>query len=68
MMKDLLKTNGTLVQWSLLGTWLDDFGFSPDRLKSAYGDAGFKDIKISQPFSLNKSEGEKKVVMVVASS
>ena len=68
MLKGLLKHNGTIVQWDWLGTGHDDFGFSPDQLKSAYGDAGFKDIKISQPFSLTKSEGEKKVVMVVAIS
>ena len=68
MMKILLIHNGTLVQWDWLGTGHDDFGFSPEQLKSAYGKAGFNNIKISQPFSLTKSEGEKKVVMVVASS
>jgi hypothetical protein len=67
LLKGLLKTGGILVQWDWLDTGQDDFGFSPDQLKSAYNKAGFKAVKISQPFSLTKSEGEKKVVMVIAS-
>lgn len=55
------------MQWDWLDTGQDDFGFSPDQLKSAYNKAGFKAVKISQTFSLTKSEGEKKVVMVIAS-
>lgn len=66
ILKNLLKPNGTVVQWDWLGTGQDDFGFSPEQLQSAYSKAGFKMVKISQPFSLNKSEGEKKVVMSVA--
>lgn len=66
LLKGLLKTGGILVQWDWLGTGQDDFGFSPDQLKSVYDEAGFKEVKISQPFSLTKSEGEKKVVMALA--
>ena len=63
MLKGMLNPEGLLVQWDWLGTGEDDFGFSPEQLKSAYQTAGFEDVKISQPFSLTKSEGEKKVVM-----
>ncbi|MDG1438093.1 MAG: hypothetical protein P8P98_03885, partial [Emcibacteraceae bacterium] len=71
MLKDYLKPRGTIVQWDWLGSDDgskddSDFGFTPARLESAYKQAGFKFINITQPFSLKKADGEMKVVMCVA--
>jgi predicted TPR repeat methyltransferase len=67
MLKGYLKPGGTIVQWDWLGSEDDsDFGFTPARLETAYKQAGFKSINITQPFSLKKADGEMKVIMCVA--
>lgn len=66
MLRKLLMPGGMLLQWDWLGNGKDNFGFSSEQLKKVYNQAGFKNITIKQPFSLTKSEGEMKVVMVVA--
>lgn len=68
LLKSFLKSGGKLVQWDWLATSDDDdFGFEYEQLEKAYAEAGFNDVKITQPFSLKKADGEMKVVMCVAS-
>jgi predicted TPR repeat methyltransferase len=67
LLKGLLKSGGKLVQWDWLAASHDgDFGFGFEQLEKAYAKAGFKDVNITQPFSLKKETGEMKVVMCVA--
>ncbi|MBT5074961.1 MAG: class I SAM-dependent methyltransferase [Kordiimonadaceae bacterium] len=63
-LRGLLKPDGKLFQWD----WHakdgeDDFGFSKEQLEKAYVNAGFENIKITQPFSLEKADGSRKVIM-----
>ena len=67
LLKGLLKPRGKLLQWDWLAKDDEgDFGFSKERLELVYSNAGFKDIKITQPFSLEKAHGSMKVIMCVA--
>lgn len=64
LLKGLLKSDGKLLQWDWLAQDNDsDFGFSVERLETTYANAGFKDINITQPFSLEKGDGSMKVIM-----
>lgn len=68
LLKGLLKSGGKLLQWDWLAKDDEgDFGFSKERLELAYSNAGFKNINITQPFSLEKAHGSMKVIMCVAS-
>lgn len=68
LLRGLLKSGGKLLQWDWLAKDEEEgFGFSKERLETAYTNAGFKDVKITQPFSLEKAEGPMKVIMCVAS-
>jgi 2-polyprenyl-3-methyl-5-hydroxy-6-metoxy-1,4-benzoquinol methylase len=67
LLKSLLTKNGVFVQWDWLaqeeGT---STGLTNDRVQSALNNAGFNSISITQPFSLESSEGTMDVLMASA--
>ena len=69
VIKSLLSDKGTFVQWDWLASTEDaDFGLTTSRVKSALTKAGFQNISITQPFSMESPEGSREVLMAVASS
>ncbi|MFC1536815.1 class I SAM-dependent DNA methyltransferase [Pseudomonadota bacterium] len=69
VIKSLLADKGTFIQWDwLASTEGADFGLTESRVKSALMNAGFNNISINQPFSMESSDCFRKVLMAVASS
>jgi len=67
LLKTLLIPNGHFVQWDWLETIKDPgFGFTKNRIESAFINSGFQVLSISEPFSLTSKDGEMKVIMGVA--
>ncbi len=67
LIKSLMAEKGTFVQWDwLASTEGDEFGLTASRVKSALMNAGFKDISIIHPFSMESPEGCRDVLMAVA--
>ena len=67
LLKTLLTPNGHFVQWDWLETIKDPgFGFTNNRIESAFINSGFQVMSISEPFSLTSKDGEMKVIMGVA--
>ena len=67
LLKTLLIPNGHFVQWDWLETIKDPgFGFTNNRIESAFINSGFQVLSISKPFSLTSKDGEMKVIMGVA--
>ncbi len=67
MLKGILKPNGLFVQWD----WMEEksspgFGFSVDRIDSAYSHIGFEPKSIREVFTVESKGGNMKVVMGVA--
>ena len=67
LLKTLLTPNGHFVQWDWFETIKDPgFGFTNNRIESAFINSGFQVLSISKPFSLTSKDGEMKVIMGVA--
>jgi len=67
LLKSLLIPGGVLVQWDWLSPAKDsDFGFSEERVYTAYRETGFELISLTRPFSLTSSKGIMTVLMGVA--
>ena len=67
LLKSLLVPGGLLVQWDWLSPTKDsEFGFSEKQVETAYKEAGFELISITEPFSLTSSKGTMAVIMAVA--
>ncbi len=64
LLQKLLKNNGCLVQWD----WYknnEGFGFSKDDINQAYENAGFSEVSVSVPFSMQGGGGNMEVIMAV---
>jgi predicted TPR repeat methyltransferase len=67
LLKTLLAPNGIFIQWDWKETEKDPgFGFTKNRIKSAFIESGFQILSITEPFSLTSKDGEMKVIMGVA--
>ena len=62
LLKSLLKPSGSFVQWD----WLSA-EFSKDRVEGALNSAGFRNIQISEPFSMEGKGGVMQVIMAKGS-
>jgi len=67
LIKELLKDNGTFVQWDWHAEDGSTLGFSQDFVSNALKQAGFKTVTTSLPFTQESSKGNKTVLMAVAS-
>lgn len=69
LIRSLLKPGAKLIQWDWKASKNDpDFGFSPEPLKHSLASAGFKNIKVTEPFSMTEGDDHFPVLMVVATN
>ena len=67
MLKSLLVPSGLLIQWDWLSSKDDpEFGFSVERVSSAYSKTGFDIKSITNPFSHVSPKGNTPVLMGIA--
>lgn len=67
LLKKMLAANGIFVQWDWLETEKEPgFGFTKNKMESAFINSGFQILSITEPFSLTSEHGEMKVLMGVA--
>ena len=66
LLKSLLIPGGLFVQWDWLATEENpDAGMSEEKITSGFGSVGLKLMSLSQPFSLESSDGNLAVLMGV---
>lgn len=66
LLRQLLKPEGTFVQWDWLATEDSEFGLSETRVKQALASNGFTDIVVSQAFDMTGGDVAMPVLMAVA--
>ncbi|MFA0071207.1 SAM-dependent methyltransferase, partial [Vibrio breoganii] len=62
----LLENDGTFVHWDwYLENDSEDYGVSQQRSENVLSAAGFAEVEVSTPFSIDTPQGELKVLMGV---
>jgi len=69
LIKSMLSEYGTFVQWDWLATSENtEFGLTKTRVESALTNAGFSNINVTQPFTMDSPEGSMTVLMAIATT
>lgn len=66
LMQSLLVPGGVFVQWDWLAAEEGGFGFTEGHVSSALTDAGFAQVQLRQPFSLESEKGTMSVLQAIA--
>ena len=69
LLKSLLVSGGIYVQWDWFSTdESSEMGFTERKVSQSLNDAGFINISLTQPFTIENSNGKMPVLMVVGKS
>jgi len=69
LIKSMLSNQGVFVQWDWLAASENaEFGLTQTRVNSALVNAGFTNINISLPFTMDSPEGSMSVLMAIATT
>ncbi|KGJ93789.1 class I SAM-dependent DNA methyltransferase [Colwellia psychrerythraea] len=65
LLKSLLKTNGTFIQWDWLAGNDSSMGLSENTVQQAFKRCQFSDYQLSTPFDMNSPKGTTRVLMAI---